>query len=156
MNWVPPGSATLDPCDDVSEPRPPQARRYPALMTSLLGPGVLPGPVECPCLAAPRAVLVICALHRSPASCARAPTLTPNTHHCSRLVPGSPAQASLAWLPRAAFKMPSPTLTSFLCLSSKHKYWLLCHFCCTGFLSSLHSGRTSPPRPSGSCKALGC
>lgn len=155
MNWVPPGSATLDLCDDVSELRPSQAHRYPALMTSLLGPGVLPGPVECPCLAAPEL------------SSSSVPSITPPphvhghprshpTHHCSRLVPGSPAQASLAWLPRAAFKMPSPTLTSFLCRSSKHKYWLLWHFCCTGFLSSLHSGRTSPPRSSGSCKALGC
>lgn len=65
-----------------------------------------------------QAVRVIRILHRCPVSCARAPTLTFDTYLLSTSSPGSTVRASLASLPHVAFKVPSPTFTSFFCLSS--------------------------------------
>lgn len=41
------------------------------------------------------------------------------------------------------FKLPSPTFTSFPCLSSEHRFQLHLYLCHTGLLPSIHSGWSS-------------
>lgn len=64
----------------------------------------------------------------------------------------------MAWSDCLLFRPPRASWAPPLPPSSKHKYLLPLCFCETGWLSSVYSGWTPPPRPSISCKNLtgGC